>query len=79
MFLVFYCRCKVSAPAKHVYMPCGSRFMRMLKHIYIPLAMMVMHPLGVTQCSRLPDAGPLSGVIDNTKVLDAGPALVILR
>jgi hypothetical protein len=53
--------------------------MRMLKHIYIPLAMMVMHPLGATQCSRLPDAGTLGGGVDDTKVLDAGPVLVILR
>jgi hypothetical protein len=41
--------------------------------------MMEMHPLGVTQCSRLPDAGPLGGVVDDTKVLDAGPVLVILQ
>jgi hypothetical protein len=49
----------------------NSTFICLLKHIYIPLAMMEMHPLGVTQCSRLPDAGP--------KVLDAGPVLVILQ
>jgi hypothetical protein len=57
----------------------NSTFICLLKHIYIPLAMMEMHPLGVTQCSRLPDAGPLGGVVDDTKVLDAGPVLVILQ